>query len=71
MIKFSPSNKVIFKAAAIGESVYQTIQIVNTSDTPVYYKILTDPTKTFRVFPQIGLIEGKSFSLVCFEFSPK
>jgi len=44
---------------------------VNTSDTPVYYKILQDPTKTFRSFPSQDLIAGKSFHLVCFEFSPK
>lgn len=70
MIKISPSNKVVFPSAAPKESVYQTVQIVNTSDTPVYFKILQDPSKTFRVFPQIGMIKGKSFGLICFEFQP-
>lgn len=51
MVKISPSNKVVFPAAGVSESVYQTVQIVNTSDTPVYYKILNDSTRTFRVFP--------------------
>jgi hypothetical protein len=71
MVKISPSNKVIFPPAGVNESVYQTVQIVNTSDTPVYFKILQDPTKTFRAFPPISIINGKSFSLICFEFQPK
>ncbi len=70
MVKISPSNKISFPPCGTSESVYQTVQIVNTSDTPVYYKILQDPTKTFRAFPPIGMINGKSFSLVCFEFQP-
>jgi hypothetical protein len=40
MVKIAPSNKIIFPPAGANESVYQTVQIVNTSDTPVYYKIL-------------------------------
>lgn len=51
MVKISPSNKMVFPAAGVNESVYQAVQIVNTSDTPVYFKILADPTKTFRAFP--------------------
>jgi len=68
MVKISPSNKVTFPPCGVSESVYQTVQIVNTSDTPVFFKILQDPTKTFRAFPPIGMINGKSFSLICFEF---
>ena len=71
MVKISPSNKITFPPASMNESVYQTVQIVNTSDTPVYYKILGDTTKTFRAYPPMGLITGKSFGLVCFEFQPK
>ena len=71
MVRVSPSNKVAFLPCGPGEASYQTVQILNTSDTPVYYKLLQDPTKTFRAFPPQGLIPGKSFSLVCFEFSPK
>lgn len=55
----------------MGESVYQTIQINNTSDTPAFYKLIQDPTKVFRAYPSVGLIPGKSFGLVCFEFQPK
>ena len=71
MVKISPSNKITFPPAGINESVYQTVQIVNTSDTPAYFKILQDSTKTFRAFPPMGLINGKSFALLCFEFQPK
>ena len=71
MVKIAPSNKIHFPSCGVNESVYQTVQIVNTSDTPVYYKILQDSTKTFRAFPSMGMINGKSFALVCFEFQPK
>ena len=71
MVKIAPSNKILFPPAGTNESVYQTVQIVNTSDTPVYYKILQDSTKTFRAFPPVGMLNGKSFALVCFEFLPK
>lgn len=40
MVKVSPSHKVTFATTGPYESVYQTVQIVNTSDTPVYYKML-------------------------------
>ena len=56
----------MFAAAGIGESVFQSVQIVNTSDTPVYFKVLQDPSHTFKVFPPTGLIHGKSFAILCF-----
>ena len=71
MIKLSPRENVNFPCCGPNESVYQTLQITNTSDTPVYYKILQDSTETFKSFPQVGLINGKSFGIVCFEFNPK
>ncbi len=71
MLELTPSNVVQFLPAALEESTYQTVQLVNNSDTPIYYKMLPDPSRTFRIFPPVGLIEGKSFALVCFEFSPK
>jgi hypothetical protein len=71
MVKFLPTKSVVFPPCGPGESVYQTIKIMNTSDTPVFFKMLPDPSKVFRIFPLIGLIQGKSFALICFEFSPK
>lgn len=71
MVKLNPQKNSTFPSCGPNESVYQTIQISNTSDTPVYYKILQDPTKTFKAYPSVGLIHGKSFGIVCFEFNPK
>jgi len=47
MVKLNPLNNVTFPSCGPNESVYQTVQISNTSDTPVYYKILQDSTHTF------------------------
>jgi len=40
MVKLNPQTHVTFPSCGPNESVYQTIQISNTSDTPVFYKIL-------------------------------
>ena len=61
----------MFPSCGPNESVYQTIQISNTSDTPVYYKLLQDNTNTFKSYPSYGLIQGQSFAIICFEFNPK
>ena len=45
--------------------------LTNSSDTPVLFKVLKDSTNTFSAFPALGMINGKSLSLVTFEFSPK
>lgn len=71
MLELNPGNLVQFLPAALEEPAYQTLQLINNSDTPIYYKMLPDPSKTFRIFPPVGLIEGKSFALVCFEFCPR
>ena len=70
MIKMN-NHKIAFPPCSPGESVYQTVQLNNTSDTPVQFKILQDSTGTYRSFPPIGLIPGKSFALATFEFNPK
>jgi hypothetical protein len=70
MIKMS-TQKLQFSPCSPGESVYQIVQLNNTSDTPVQYKVLQDSSGTFKSFPSIGQIGGKSFTLVCFEFNPK
>jgi hypothetical protein len=71
MIKLNPSSQLVFPSCGPNESVYQTIQLVNTSDTPAYYKVAQDPTQTFKVYPHVGLIQGKAFGLVCLQFNPK
>ncbi len=44
---------------------------MNLSDTPTYFKITGDIHKIFRVYPRAGLIEGRSFSILTVEFSPR
>lgn len=70
MIKMSQS-KLGFSPCSPGESVFNTILLQNSSDTPVLYKAMQDSTHTFKAFPSLGLIPGQSFALVCLEFSPK
>lgn len=70
MVKAS-AQKVDFKPCGPLESVYQTIVLTNTSDTPVIFKILQDSTGTFQAFPSLGMIQGKSYALITYEFSPK
>ena len=50
MIKMS-TQKLSFFPCSPGESVYQIVQLNNTSDTPVQFKVLQDSTGTFKSFP--------------------
>jgi len=70
MIQMS-SHKIAFPPCSSHEAVYQSVQLINTSDTPVQFKILQDSTGTYKSFPSLGQIEGKSFGLCMFEFNPK
>lgn len=49
---------------------FQTQSYLNQSDTPTYFKFLPDPTKTYKVYPNSGLVEGKSFFILTIEFRP-
>lgn len=44
---------------------------MNTSDTPVYFKLLQDLSGTFQIFPTMGLIQGQSFMLITISFNPR
>ncbi|KAL4426641.1 hypothetical protein ABPG74_018719 [Tetrahymena malaccensis] len=70
ILEFSPSNKIYFSACSLEDSIYQTVEIKNNSDTPTYFKFLPDPSKTYRVYPNAGMVEGKSFFIVTIEFRP-
>ena len=65
------NSKIAFPPCSPNESVYQTVQLNNTSDTPVQYNIMQDTTGNFKSYPPIGQIAGKSFTLICLEFNPK
>ncbi|EGR30774.1 hypothetical protein IMG5_123900 [Ichthyophthirius multifiliis] len=64
-------EKVYFNNCRLGETTFQTFEIHNKSDTPVFFRILKDQDDVFQVFPQIGLIYGKSFCIVSTQFQPK
>jgi len=53
MIKMS-NSKISFPPCNPNESVYATVQLNNTSDTPVQFNIMQDPSGTFKSFPSIG-----------------
>lgn len=65
-----PSNRIIFEPCTIGESVYASIYLVNKTDTPTYFRFTQDVNRIFRTYPLHGLIEGKSFQVIIFEFCP-
>jgi len=66
-----PKERLIFPPSTINQSMYQTIMIRNKSDTPLYYKFISDITNIFRVYPKCGLINPKCLNLICVEFCPK
>lgn len=53
MIKMS-NSKIAFPPCSPNESVFQTVQLNNTSDTPVQFNIMQDTTGSFKSFPSIG-----------------
>jgi hypothetical protein len=63
-MKVYPGNKIVMKPALLNTSVYDTFELTNQSDTPIYFRMGSDATKTFRFYPKIGLIEPKSFAIV-------
>lgn len=71
ILEVLPSNKVNFAACSREESLYQTVEVHNTSDTPTYFRFSPDVDQIFRVYPNAGLIAGKSFVVIVFEFTPK
>lgn len=58
------------KPALLNTSVYDSIELINQSDTPIYFKMGTDINKVFRFYPKIGMIQPKDFAIVAVEFTP-
>lgn len=69
-MKVYPHKNITFKPTLLYCSTYETIKLVNHSDTPIYFKFGPDVTKAFRIYPKIGLIEPKAFCIVGLEFTP-
>lgn len=70
MVRASPKGVIKFPPCAPGDSIYQSVQVMNSTDTPCYFKILTKDTTVFRVAPLVGFIEAKSFVILAIEFRP-
>ena len=64
-------QRVTFKPCLKNHSVYDSVELVNQSDTPIYYKFGQDPLRVFKAYPKIGLIEPKGFAIIALEFSPR
>lgn len=56
IMKVFPSNIITMKPALLNTSVYDSFELNNQSDTPIYYRMGHDANKAFRFFPKIGLI---------------
>ncbi|EGR30025.1 hypothetical protein IMG5_144000 [Ichthyophthirius multifiliis] len=70
ILQFNPSNKITFNACSLQESLYQTVELSNLSDTPTFFKFLPDLSKSYRIFPNVGIIQAKSFIILTIEFIP-
>jgi hypothetical protein len=51
IMSIKPSHKVYFKPCALGESVYQTLEFINQTDTPAYFKFGVNLVGEVKVFP--------------------
>ncbi|KAL7692204.1 putative immunoglobulin-like protein [Plasmopara halstedii] len=63
-------KKVHFPPCYLGDSVFQTVMIENSSDTSALYHFVEDPSGTFSCKPIGGFIEPNSFHLVAIRFTP-
>jgi hypothetical protein len=71
MAEVDPKHELVFPYSSINQSQYSSFKIKNTTDTPLFFKFITDTSNVFRVHPKCGLIDPKQFILVCAEFCPK
>jgi hypothetical protein len=68
IMSIESSNKVHFKPCALGETVYQSVEFINQTDTPSFFKFNSIQETAIRVFPPIGVVEAKSFKIILLEF---
>ena len=64
------NNQVHFSPCYVGDSVYQTFQVCNDSDTPSTFKIEQEPTGVFTMKPTLGVVGPGDFVLIAVRFSP-
>nr|CCA15071.1 conserved hypothetical protein [Albugo laibachii Nc14] len=66
----SANHRVHFPPCYLSDSVFQTIMIENTGDTPALFQFSDDPTGCYECRPNCGYISSKSIHLVQIRFSP-
>jgi hypothetical protein len=71
MISIVPKNVISFSPVSRGQTAYSSIQLVNKTDTPSFFKFDTDPNGVFDMYPKFGIIEGHRFKLIFFKFTPR
>lgn len=71
MVEVLPCPRISFVPCSPGQSIYQTVQLVNRADTHTYFSIGEDSQRTFRAYPSRGLIESQGFALLHLEFCPQ
>lgn len=70
MMELVPQKEIIFPSVSIFQSSYQTLLIKNNSDTPLYYKFISDVSSIFRIYPKNGIVKAKNFNIILVEFCP-
>jgi len=70
MMELIPQKEIIFPPVSLFQSSYQTLLIKNNSDTPLYYKFISDVSSIFRIYPQNGIVKAKNFNIILVEFCP-
>ena len=71
MIQVYPKNEVVFSPCAVGATAFCSIQLLNKTDTPSFFKFDADTSKNFDVFPKYGIIEGHKFKIIFIKFQPR
>lgn len=71
MINILPHSEVTLSPCGIGQSTFTSIQLLNKTDTPAFFKFEEDVHKNFEVFPKHGMIYGHKFKIIIIKFTPK
>jgi hypothetical protein len=63
-------NRITFPACLVGDTVFQTVQLRNSGDTPVKFFFAEDHTSHFSLKPNRGVLKPNQHQLIIFKFSP-
>ena len=56
MAEVYPKHELNFPYSSINQSQFSSLIIKNTTDTPLYFKFISDVNNVFRVYPKCGVI---------------